>query len=863
MFFSIKKYFFALHILFFTAFICFARDIIVYIEDADLAIPLEGAVIHTWDNHEFVCNDEGIAVFSVPDTRPVLLQITYPGYKTERITIPASAAEGSAVKSRFTIFMRIDSMLENKELVFVAEKTNEGTEVKSGRSVSIAGKDLARISEIGFLEDVMTAIKLLPGVGYTGMFDAMPSIRGGDPGDLVAVLDGFYIENPYFWGGGVSIFDPHMIESARLSHGIFSSRYGHTISGLLELTSKTPSPTETEIELGLSSSVVNLNVSIPFRKGGIMVMGKATYWDGYIALLKWIPGMEAITVAPYIRAAAFSGNYRFTSAVEMTFNGFIGGDGVGLSYKDSFEIDKQKQDIDMNYKWDSLQGFLISGLTFNPRNSMVLRGTAGGGFSKTFLNGDMSGNLYLFNKADFISYMLGLGVSPMFLPDNYIINGRTLMKIDNTTYTAQTRIDYDWEIGGGFLFAAGVQEFYNRWTRYILLRGPQDILAKNFPNTPPGIGLPLDSFYVNVDIPYMPPIEGYNQALISSAYTLLEYKSPQQKFGAELGLRVDHLYFIGKDFTIQTYPAVNPRLNMDFNILKNKGFFNSWDITAGAGFFSSLTDNISSLQSSDGIDDFELKQNRSLTSLFGTNIRFLDNWSFNVEFYYKYIFDRAYSLNKTRAENGQNDPIDYYFNGEGRVWGFDFMLQKYQSRYLDGWISYTFTWARYKNPLMIDRNGNLLEGDWRWPSFHHFHNLNLVMNIKPAKRYNIAVRFSFASGAPLSVAGEITSYPVLIVRPDAPPSFIQEYKRSSSYSDTRRDGFALPLDIKFSRFSFNKNGKAQGELYLAAENALSFLKTRDKNTTFNQYTGTEVKGSDRENYQMPIPMVSFGIVWSY
>lgn len=78
-----------------------------------------------------------------------------------------------------------------------------------------------------------------------------------------------------------------MIEQVKLSHGIFSARYGRTISGLLELQSKKPSSTETEIEFGISTSAVNLNVSVPINnKGGFMIMGKITYWDAYIALVK-------------------------------------------------------------------------------------------------------------------------------------------------------------------------------------------------------------------------------------------------------------------------------------------------------------------------------------------------------------------------------------------------------------------------------------------------------------------------------------------------------------------------------------------------------------------------------------------------
>ena len=112
--------------------------------------------------------------------------------------------------------------MENRELVIEAVAPETG-ETRTGRSVAVSEREIAQTGEIGSIEDVMTTIKLLPGVGYSGMYNAMPSIRGGSPGDLMAVLDGFYIANPYHWGGGFSIFDPRMVQSAKLSHGFFST----------------------------------------------------------------------------------------------------------------------------------------------------------------------------------------------------------------------------------------------------------------------------------------------------------------------------------------------------------------------------------------------------------------------------------------------------------------------------------------------------------------------------------------------------------------------------------------------------------------------------------------------------------------
>jgi hypothetical protein len=857
---------FILIFLFVTIAVLDARDVTVSVEDADLAMPLEGAVVRS-EGAEFICGADGTILIPLPSDKTVIVTASYPGYRTERLVINRADA-GSNVSERYTISLRLENMLSNRELVFTAERTRNDTRVESGRGVTIADQDLARVSEIGFVEDVMTAVKLLPGVGYTSMFNAMPSIRGGDPGDLIASLDGFYIENPYFWGGGFSIFDPRMIESVKLSHGIFSARYGRTISGLLELTSKKPSSEETEIELGVSTSAVNLNVSVPVNnKGGLMMMGKATYWDGYVALVKALSysveelePVRAVTTAPYIRVAEIAGNYRFYDNLDFSLNGFIGGDGVGARYNNPIEMNGQTNTIDLTFDWDNIQSFAIGALTFNPASSMRLKAAAGGGFLRNYMDGAISNKLRLERSDEFINKMGGYGIT---LDKDYSIDNAIIMQVDDLSVTAQTRLDYDWEIGKGFLFGSGFEVFYSEWNRSQYMNGvieskaPPYIQAM-YPNIP-------ETIYLNTLAEFT--VENHNKAWTNALYTTVEYKNDEKNFGGELGLRLDHLYFEGKDFTIQTIPAFNPRLNIDVTLMRDKKNIDSLTLTAGTGLFSSLTDNISQLQSSSGIDDYELKQNRSWTNLIGANIAFLSAYTFNIEGYYKYIFNRAYTVSElvtNTATNTQTRMIDYHFDGVGQVWGFDLMLQRNSSTLIDGWISYTFNYAKYKNPKRGNDSDSTDTSGWRFPGFHRFHNLNLVLNYKPAKRFNISARFGIASGTPLSVPGEITSYPVLVVRGGGQsPDFIEKYRRDSYYSDTRRNGFSLPLDIKFSFLSFNKNGKARGETYLAIENALSFLKTREQNTSFDAYTGKEVEGSDTASYQLPIPMISFGFTWSY
>ena len=840
----------------------FCRDVELIVEDAELSIPLEGALVRLWDGSEFHCDDDGKIIIQVPDDRQVTVRASYPGYESGILAVNPD-------DERLVLGLYLAGFIEGKELVIEVQRPGAG-ETRSGRSVAISGETLERSSRIGLIEDVMTSIKLLPGVGYTGMFNALPSIRGGDPGDLTAVLDGYYVLYPYHWGGGFSIFDPGMTEAARLSHGVFSTRYGHTISGLLEVTSKKGNTDFAAIDLGVSTSALNLNLSVPLgTAGGLMAMGKVTYWDPFIwaaqqlsKVIDWeqLDMVNAVTTAPYIRSAEISAHYRFNADLEWTAAAFIGADGVGADYLNSVSEPWINYSNNMQFNWDNLQAFFITGFTFNPHPDMVLKTTAGAGYNQAKVKAGISYDELTVYNID----SGGNRMSPKYSIDSGYLDMNFIS--GETLYNIQGKADFEWALGSNFLAAAGLQELYNRYI------GSFD--GRFVPET-----LVLDPKYL-MDPQYLSPFyykqypvalnisEVNNQRFNNSAYILGEYTSPRKNFQAELGLRLDHLYFLGKDFSIQTMPVLNPRLNIDINILENRGMLQSLDLTLGTGLFSSVDDNIAIISNNSNIGDFTLKPNRSWTSLAGASMEFSDLWSFNLEFYFKYVFDRAYQYAAVR--NFGSPEAVYKFNGDGLIWGFDAMLQKYESRYWDGWLSYTFTWAKYhesESPARgLDASGSTIIQDsgWYFPYFHRFHNLNLVLNFKPVKNFSIYTRLGLASGRPKPKTGIINSYPVELWDEDG--NYIQtitKYRRTSIYDDDERTTWSIPWDLKLSFFMFNARNKVQTEIYLAAENLVSLFYVAKANTSFNQYTGREDRGSDSANYEMPIPMVSFGIKWSY
>jgi len=877
-------------VFFFLPVVIFARDIEVTVEDEDLAMPLEGAVVAVRGGRQFICNAKGIALVNLPDDRPTVLSISYPGYETFKLSIPSADASKSGQTEKFKASMRLGGIIQGQELVLEAARP-EASETKSGRSVAISDRELTRTAEIGIIEDVMNSVKLLPGVGYTGMFSAMPSIRGGDPGDLMAVFDGFYVERPYHWMGSVSIFDPKMVSSARLSHGVFSARYGHTISGLLEITSKSPSPTETEIEAAIGTSAASFNLSVPLSgKGGVLFMGKVTYWDTFIWAAQGLSRVtdnetldmvNSITTAPYIRSAALAVDYRLTPDLDWRLNAFFGSDGIGADYETDYNSttdDEVEGVMKLKADYDNYQGFLITGFSASPTPKTALRLSGGFGFLETLTEDYVDNRITAAYNDDFLE--LFSDVPKDILHSLRVEKGGTYsapnvnagIDMENTIFNAQGRFDADVDLGKGFIVAGGVQELYSMWMLredisldFLEIRvnrlSPERIEQLSLQNpylyflqTVPNLAIVIPQSY-NSDVK--------NQGFTTSAYGLVEYTSPNKRIGTELGLRVDHLYFKGRNFEFQTMPALNPRFNVDFGILKEKGVIDSLTATVGTGLFSSINSMLcffdpGNFDIGDSADDIEVKFNRSWTSVIGTKIDFAEKYSVNIEGYYKYVFDRGYI-----TADITNDAIkpSFNFDGIGKVYGFDVQLQRLESRYWDGWISYTYTWAKYRDPSGGD---NTIGDNWYYPSFHRFHNCNLVLNIKPLEWFNVGLRFGFASGQPIrKYDDKIYPYPVLITNEKNEPVILQKYRRDSWYDDNERTPWSFPLDVKFSFFPVNKNGRTSMEIYAAVENLMSLFYTPPGRTTFNQYTGKEDQGSSSSSFDLPIPMVSFGVKWRY
>jgi hypothetical protein len=108
--------------------------------------------------------------------------------------------------------------------------------------------------------DIVRAIQRLPGISASD-YSAKPHVRGARAGEVLTILDGLELIEPYHlkdWDGAISIVDEETVSEASVITGGFTTEYGDRSGGVLAMRIADPpvGAPRTTIRLDFLSSVV-------------------------------------------------------------------------------------------------------------------------------------------------------------------------------------------------------------------------------------------------------------------------------------------------------------------------------------------------------------------------------------------------------------------------------------------------------------------------------------------------------------------------------------------------------------------------------------------------------------------------------
>ena len=86
---------------------------------------------------------------------------------------------------------------------------------------------------------------------------------------------------------------------------------------------------------------------------------------------------------------------------------------------------------------------------------------------------------------------------------------------------------------------------------------------------------------------------------------------------------------------------------------------------------------------------------------------------------------------------------------------------------------------------------------------------------------------------------------------------IQRYSRSSVYSDSLRTCISFPIDLRLSYAWKTNNEKTSWEFYFAVQDIN--LGGREKEQSFNRYTGKMSDVEEKADFGIGIPIPSLGL----
>jgi hypothetical protein len=131
---------------------------------------------------------------------------------------------------------------------------NDGPDIATAHLLDRAQLD----AQPGLREDAFRGAGRVPGITLNGL-SAAPHVRGGGADELLALVDGFPIRQPYHLSGYQSVFsliDPQLISSMDVFTGGFPARYGGRMSGVFDMRL---ADTYGESTRGLGASFFNAN----------------------------------------------------------------------------------------------------------------------------------------------------------------------------------------------------------------------------------------------------------------------------------------------------------------------------------------------------------------------------------------------------------------------------------------------------------------------------------------------------------------------------------------------------------------------------------------------------------------------------
>ena len=244
----------------------------------------------------------------------------------------------SGLASLFTVSAEEDAAPVRMEEIVVTPGRFTIYDGASAR-ISLSKQEIEQFPLID--NDVMRAGHIFPGV-VSSDYSARFSVRGGEKSDISVRLDGMELYDPYHlqdFGGAVSLIGIDLIQNTELLIGGFPAEYGEKMSGVFDITTRTPNVEGFSANFGVDLINATATLEGPLTENGGWLLSARR---GYIDLILMLMDVDENYNPQY--ADVYSKlTYQITPADTLTLNGLYGWD------KNRIRVDDVDNNLDSRY----------------------------------------------------------------------------------------------------------------------------------------------------------------------------------------------------------------------------------------------------------------------------------------------------------------------------------------------------------------------------------------------------------------------------------------------------------------------------------------------------------------------------------
>ncbi|MEM9857385.1 MAG: TonB-dependent receptor [Bacteroidota bacterium] len=216
-------------------------------------IQIDGTTVGTASNV-----DGFFTLVKVPSDTATLA-ISYLGYMPKRIKLSPDLS-----LKNLSITMQTD--VQVLEDITIYDSYNQSMEVTNTVSkVSFNPRSMTSLPSLGEL-DLFKTIQLMPGISGENESSANLIIRGSLPSQNLVLLDGFTIYHLDHFFGLFSALNPDVVKDVQVYKGGFESKYGGRVGGVVDIVGKTGNTNEPTLNLGLNLISTRATLEAPIGK---------------------------------------------------------------------------------------------------------------------------------------------------------------------------------------------------------------------------------------------------------------------------------------------------------------------------------------------------------------------------------------------------------------------------------------------------------------------------------------------------------------------------------------------------------------------------------------------------------------------